>query len=129
MMTPNLRAAVRAAQNKKALDLDILNLEGFCAFTDYFMVCSGTSARHTQAICDGILEDLKKTGLTPTHVEGYTQAEWILLDYLQFVVHIFSERARHFYDLTRLWKSASREIVPVDDAPEVAPSAGPSGGY
>jgi ribosome-associated protein len=129
MMIPNLRAAVRAAQNKKALDLDILNLEGFCAFTDYFMVCSGTSTRHTQAICDGILEELEKSGITPTHVEGYAQAEWILIDYLQFVVHIFSERARHFYDLTRLWKSASREKVPADEATEVAPSAQPPGGH
>jgi ribosome-associated protein len=117
MMTPNLQAAVRAAQDKKALDLDILNLEGMCAFTDYFVVCSGTSTRHTQAICDGILEELEKSGVTPTHVEGYAQAEWILVDYLQFVVHIFSERARHFYDLTRLWKSASRETVPQDTAP------------
>ena len=127
-MTPNLRAAVRAAQNKKALDLDILNLEGLCAFTDFFVVCSGTSTRHTQAICDGILEELEKSGTTPTHVEGYAQAEWILLDYLQFVVHIFSERARHFYDLTRLWKSASREAVPNDVAPQAEPSTGPSDG-
>jgi len=112
MMTPFLREAVRAAQNRKAIDLDVLNLQGVCAFTDFFLVCSGTSTRHTQAICDGIIEDLKKSGLSPTHVEGYSQAEWILLDYLQFVVHIFSERARHFYDLTRLWKSASRETVP-----------------
>ena len=127
-MTPNLRAAVRAAQNKKALDLDILNLEGLCAFTDFFVVCSGTSTRHTQAICDGILEELEKSGTTPTHVEGYAQAEWILLDYLQFVVHIFSERARHFYDLTRLWKSASREAVPNDVAHQAEPSTGPSDG-
>ncbi len=116
-MTPHLREAVRAAQDKKAVELDILNLEGLCAFTDYFLVCGGTSTRHTRAICDGIMEELKKSGLSPTHVEGYSQAEWILLDYLQFVVHIFSERARQFYDLTRLWKSASRETVPPDLAP------------
>ncbi len=128
MMTPNLRAAVRAAQDKKAMDLDILNLEGLCAFTDYFLVCSGTSTRHTQAICDGILEELEKSGITPTHVEGYAHAEWILLDYLQFVVHIFSERARHFYDLTRLWRSASREAVPEAVAPEEAPRAMPPRG-
>ncbi len=116
MMTPHLREAVRAAQNKKAVDLDVLNLDGLCAFTDYFMVCSGTSTRHTQAICDGIREDLEKAGVSPTHVEGYAQAEWILLDYLQFVVHIFTERARHFYDLTRLWKSAPHEAVPEETA-------------
>jgi ribosome-associated protein len=112
MMPPSLRKAVHAAQDKKALDLDILNLESYCAFTDYFLVCSGTSTRHTQAICDGIMEELKKSGVSPTHVEGYSQAEWILVDYLEFVVHIFSQRARDFYDLTRLWKSASREKAP-----------------
>jgi ribosome-associated protein len=117
MMTPRLREAVRAAQDKKALDMDILNLEGYCAFTDYFLVCSGTSTRHTQAICDGIMEELKKSGVSPTHVEGYAQAEWILLDYLEFVVHIFSQRARDFYDLTRLWKSGARVKAPQDAAP------------
>ena len=110
MMTPHLREAVLAAQGKKAVDMDILNLEGLCAFTDYFLVCSGTSTRHTQAICDGIMEELKKSGLSPTHVEGYLQAEWILLDYFQFVVHIFSDRARNFYDLTRLWIADRNEL-------------------
>jgi len=113
-MTPLLREAARAAQDRKALDMAILNLETYCAFTDYFLVCSGTSSRHTQAICDGIMEELKKSGVSPTHVEGYSQAEWILVDYLEFVVHIFSQRAREFYDLTRLWKSASREKVQED---------------
>lgn len=111
-MRPHLREAVRAAQNHKALDLSVLNLAGICSFTDNFLVCSGTSTRHTQAICDGILEKLKKLGVTPAHVEGYAQAEWILVDYLDFVVHIFSERARHFYDLERLWKTAERIPVP-----------------
>jgi ribosome-associated protein len=108
MMTAHLRDAVRAAQDRKAIDLDILNLKGVCAFTDFFVICSGTSSRHMQAICDAILEELEKSGVSPTHVEGYGQAEWILLDYLDFVVHIFSERARSFYDLNRLWKSASK---------------------
>lgn len=111
-MRPHLREAVRAAQNHKALDLSVLNLAGICSFTDNFLVCSGTSTRHTRAICDGILEKLKKLGVTPAHVEGYAQAEWILVDYLDFVVHIFSERARHFYDLERLWKTAERIPVP-----------------
>ncbi|MGD0695946.1 MAG: ribosome silencing factor [Terriglobia bacterium] len=108
MMTAHLRDAVRAAQDRKAIDLDILNLEGICAFTDFFLICSGTSSRHMQAICDAILEELEKSGVSPTHVEGYGQAEWILLDYLNFVVHIFSERARSFYDLERLWKTAAK---------------------
>jgi ribosome-associated protein len=107
-MTPQLREAVWAAQDRKALDLSVLDLGGSCSFTSYFLICTGTSTRHTQAICDAILEKLKKSGHAPTHVEGYTQAEWILVDYLNFVVHIFSERARHFYNLERLWKNAPR---------------------
>ncbi len=107
-MTLHLREAVRAAQDRKALDLSVLDLEGVCSFTSYFLICSGTSSRHTQAICDAVLEKLEQGGTSPTHIEGYSQAEWILMDYLHFVVHIFSERARQFYDLERLWKSAAR---------------------
>jgi ribosome-associated protein len=110
-MTPQLRDAVSAAQDRKALDLRVLDLEGTCSFTSYFLICTGTSSRHTQAICDAILEKLNKSGHAPAHVEGYAQAEWILVDYLNFVVHIFSERARHFYDLERLWKNAPRLAV------------------
>ncbi len=110
-----MREAVHAAQDRKALDLNVLNLAGICSFTDYFLVCSGTSTRHTQAICDAIFEKLKAQGVRPAHVEGYSQAEWILVDYLDFVVHIFSEPARHFYDLERLWKTAERVPVPNDE--------------
>jgi ribosome-associated protein len=107
-MTPQLRQAIQAAQDRKALDLRVLDLEGCCSFTSNFLICSGTSTRHTQAICDAILERLKKSGHAPTHVEGYSQAEWILVDYLNFIVHIFVERARQFYDLERLWRNAPR---------------------
>jgi ribosome-associated protein len=107
-MTPQLRLAVRAAQDRKALDLRVLDLEGSCTFTSYFMICSGTSTRHTQAICDGVVEALKESGCAPTHVEGYSGAEWILVDYLNFIVHIFVERTREFYDLERLWRGAAR---------------------
>jgi len=110
-MTPQLRDAVRAAQDRKALDLRILDVEGSCSFTSNFLICSGTSTRHTQAICDAIVERLKKSGCLPTHVEGYSQAEWILVDYLNFVVHIFVERTREFYDLERLWKNAQKITV------------------
>jgi len=105
-MTPELREAVQAAQDHKAQDLRVLDLEGISSFTSYFVICSGTSTRHNQALCDAICEKLKKSGHSPAHVEGYAQAEWILVDYLNFVVHIFSERARNFYDLERLWKTA-----------------------
>jgi ribosome-associated protein len=111
-MTPNLQEAVRAAQDRKALDLSLLELKEVSSFTDFFLICSGTSTRHTQAICDGIVERLKASGVQAAHVEGYSQAEWILVDYLTFVVHIFLERARHFYDLERLWKKARRLEIP-----------------
>jgi ribosome-associated protein len=111
-MTGHLDVAIRAAQDRKAVELNVLSLQDVCAFTDFFVICSGTSTRHTQAISDAIQEKLKGAGLSPTHVEGYSQAEWILLDYLNFVVHIFTDRARHFYDLERLWKKASRVPVP-----------------
>ena len=109
-MTPNLREAISAAQDRKALDVRVLNVEESCSFTSNFLICSGTSTRHTQAICDGIVEGLKKSQRAPTHVEGYSQGEWILLDYFDFIVHIFVERAREFYDLERLWKNAPKEI-------------------
>jgi len=112
MKTPHLIEALHAAKNRKAVDLEVLNLEGICAFTDFFLICSGTSSRHTQAIGEGIIEELERSGVSPAHVEGYGQSEWILLDYMQFVVHIFSERARTFYDLKRLWKNAPNEKVP-----------------
>ncbi len=114
-MTRHLREAVRAAQDRKALELSVLELAETCSFTDYFLICSGTSSRHTQAICDAILEKLKASGISPSHIEGYSQAEWILMDYLGFVVHIFSERMRHFYDLERLWKTSPRVPIGNDD--------------
>ena len=101
--------AIRACLDKKAEEITILELEkGSGAFTDYFLVCSGTNPRQVQAIADEVELRLKGAGLRPTHIEGYRQAEWVLLDYVDFVVHIFSEKARKFYDLERLWKSARR---------------------
>src|SRR6266705_6639342 len=101
--------AIGACLEKKAEEISILELEqGSGAFTDYFVVCSGTNPRQVQAISDEVEERLEKTGQRPTHIEGYKQAEWILLDYVDFVVHVFSEKARKFYDLEHLWKSAKR---------------------
>src|SRR5437762_13933635 len=84
---------------------------GVGALTDFFLIGSGTSSRHTQAISDAIMEQLEKSGVLPQHVEGYAEAQWILMDYLDFVVHIFSEQARRFYDLEWLWKRATRVKV------------------
>ena len=101
--------AIRACQDKQADDVTVLELEKDAgAFTDYFVMCSGTNPRQIQAIADAVDERLEAIGLRVTHSEGYKQAEWVLLDYVDFVVHIFSEKARQFYDLERLWKSAKR---------------------
>jgi ribosome-associated protein len=101
--------AIIACQDKKAEQITILELEKDSgAFTDYFVVCSGTNPRQIQAIADAVDERLEALGMRPAHTEGYKQAEWVLLDYVDFVVHIFSETARHYYDLERLWKSATK---------------------
>ena len=101
--------AIAACQEKQAGEITILELEqGSGAFTDYFVVCSGTNPRQIQAIADAVDERLEQVGLRVTHREGYKQAEWVLLDYVDFVVHVFSAKARQFYDLERLWKSAKR---------------------
>lgn len=101
--------ALSAANAKKAEDITILKLgRESSAFTDYFLICSGGNPRQVQAIADEIDEQLSADGLEPNHREGYEQAEWVLLDYVDFVVHIFSRKSRGFYDLERLWKSADR---------------------
>jgi len=106
--------AIAACQEKKAEALTILELEKASgAFTDYFVICSGTNPRQIQAIADQVEERLKQSGLRPAHTEGYRQAEWVLLDYVDFVVHVFSEKSRKFYELERLWKSA-KQLEPAD---------------
>lgn len=101
--------ALAACESKKAFDFTLLKLDASSSgFTDYFLVCTGANPRQIQAISDEVEDQLERAGLRPAHIEGYRQAEWVLLDYVDFVVHIFSERARRFYDLERLWKSAER---------------------
>ena len=99
--------AIAAAEEKKAEDVTVLELDKTSGgFTDFFVICSGGNPRQVQAIADEVEQKLSRAGLRPTHVEGYQQAEWVLLDYVDFVVHVFSQKARHFYNLERLWKSA-----------------------
>ena len=101
--------AILACQDKQADNVTVLELEKDSgAFTDYFVMCSGSNSRQIQAIADAVDERLEALGLRVAHSEGYKQAEWVLLDYVDFVVHIFSEKARQFYDLERLWKSAKK---------------------
>ncbi len=99
--------ALNAAKDKKAEDIALLELpKESSAFTDYFLICSGSNPRQVQAIAEAVDEALSKNGVEPNNREGVDAAEWILLDYVDFVVHIFSTARRGYYDLERLWKSA-----------------------
>jgi ribosome-associated protein len=111
--------ALEAAGEKKAMGSVVLDLREIASFTDYFVITSGTNERQVQAISDGIVETLKKSGTPALRVEGYKSAEWILLDYGDFVVHIFDEKARRFYDLERLWRASRRVELPAHVAGEI----------
>jgi ribosome-associated protein len=89
-----------------------LDLTGFTSFTDYFVLCTGANSRQIQAISDEIGMQLKDRGGFPISAEGYQDAEWVLVDYGDFLVHIFSERARAYYDLERLWRHAKSVEIP-----------------
>jgi ribosome-associated protein len=106
--------ALHAASDKKALEMVVLDLRGIASFTDYFLITSGTNARQVQAIADEIVERLKKQGTRAARVEGHKTAEWVLVDYGDFIVHIFDHKARLFYDLERLWRDAARVAIPED---------------
>jgi ribosome-associated protein len=99
---------VRAAEDKKALDLTVLDLRKASGFTDYFVICSGANPRQVRAIADSVIDALGQEGAKAAHVEGYDRAEWILLDYFDFIVHVFAPETRMFYALERLWGSAER---------------------
>lgn len=108
----HVQGAVRAAEDKKATDIVVLRLVALTEFTDYFVLATGSNPRQVQAIADEITDRLKKEfRVRPLNTEGYNKAEWILLDYGTFVVHVFVEESRHFYDLERLWRDAERVTV------------------
>jgi ribosome-associated protein len=104
--------ALRAASDKKGLDPVVLDLRPIASFTDYFLIFSGTNPRQVQAITDEVVEQLKKQGTRAARVEGYNTAEWVLVDYGDFVVHVFQDKERRFYDLERLWRDAARVPLP-----------------
>jgi ribosome-associated protein len=101
-----VREAVLAADDRKAVDLKVLHLQKISDFTDYFLICSGSSERQVQAIADAVQEKMRAERVRPLHVEGYNRAQWVLLDYGDFVVHVFQEEPRRFYSLERLWGDA-----------------------
>jgi ribosome-associated protein len=111
-----LQLVVEALADRKAIDPVVLDLRGLCAATDYFVIVSGTSDAHVRGMADHLVAALAPAGVAPHHVEGLAQGRWVLLDYVDFVVHVFHPELRDFYQLERLW----------GDAPVVA--AGDAGG-
>ncbi len=117
-LTADIALAVKAALAKKAIEVVVLDLRGTPAFTDFFLLCSGQNTRQVQAIADAVEEAFRAEGVRPAHVEGYARAEWILMDYFTFIVHVFSPQTREFYSLERLWGDAVR--IEVSDEPPPA---------
>lgn len=103
---PSWLTAVHAAESKQARDIAVLDVRNVTSFTDHFVICTGANARQIQTIADEIQQQLKKGGELPSSLEGYQNAEWVLVDYGDFLVHIFSQKARVYYDLERLWRDA-----------------------
>jgi len=105
-MTNSLLLALNAIDAKKGVDLVVLDVSKVASFANYFVLCTGESSRQVQAISDEVELQLKKQGFRANHIEGYRNAEWVLLDYVDVVVHVFSKKARAYYDLERLWRDA-----------------------
>ena len=103
-MTEALKVALKAVEDKKAFDVVVLDISSIASFASYFLLCSGDSSRQIQAIADEVERKLKDYGIRASHIEGYRNAEWVLMDYLDLVVHVFSKNARAYYDLERLWR-------------------------
>ncbi len=107
-LTAEIARVVKAALDKKATNVVVLDLRKTPAFTDFFVLCSGQSARQVKAIADAVEEAMKAARIRPAHIEGYDRADWVLMDYFNFIVHIFSPQTREFYSLERLWGGAER---------------------
>ena len=114
-LTGDIAKAVRAALDKKALDVVVLDLRHTPAFTDFFLLCSGQNVRQSHAIADAIEEALGAVKRRPAHIEGYKRGDWILMDFFTFIVHVFTPQTRDFYSLERLWGDAER--IEVSDEP------------
>ena len=113
---PELELAIAAALDRKAKDVAVLDLRGISSFTDYFLICSGTSTRQVRALADAIGEALGPSAPRSPRLEGYAEGEWVLMDYLDFVVHVFTEEKRAFFNLEKLWRDAPRRLVTDDDS-------------
>lgn len=107
-----ITTAIESAQGKKASHVIVLNLKKSSAFTDYFVLCTGQNVRQVTAIADAVQDALRALQLRPSHVEGYDRAEWVLMDYFDFIIHVFTPSTREFYSLDRLWGQAERIEIP-----------------
>ena len=108
-----LMLAAEAAASRKALQMTAIDIRKIASFAEFFLVCSGTSTRQVQAIADEVMDRLKtERGSRPLHTEGYETGTWVLLDYGDLIVHVFTEEAREFYQLERLWRDADRVALP-----------------
>jgi ribosome-associated protein len=121
-----IMTTLQAAAEKKAIETVVLDLREIASFTDYFVITSGANERQVQAISDEVFETMKKAGTPAARVEGYKTAEWILLDFGDFVFHVFDEKARKFYDLERLWRESRRVELPRDLGGDTGSSASSS---
>src|SRR5262245_44408505 len=107
-LSGDVAKAVAAALDKKAFEVVVLDLRHTPAFTDFFVLCSGQNQRQVKAIADAIEESLRAERVKPAHIEGYDRAEWVLMDFFSFIVHVFTPQTREFYSLERLWGDAKR---------------------
>lgn len=106
------KMAVKALDSKKALDIKVIKIQDISAIADYFVIATGTSSTHVKALADEVEVQLDESGISVSHVEGYRSNSWILLDYIDVVVHVFSDEAREYYDLERLWQDG--EIIDIE---------------
>ena len=106
------KMAVKALDSKKALDIKVIKIKDISAIADYFVIATGTSSTHVKALADEVEAQLDEAGIRVSHVEGYRSNSWILLDYVDVVVHVFSDEAREYYDLERLWQDG--EIIDIE---------------
>jgi ribosome-associated protein len=114
-LSAEVSKAVRAALDKKAMDVVVLDLRNTPAFTDFFLLCSGATQRQVKAIADGVEEALRAAKVRPAHIEGYDKSDWVLMDFFTFIVHVFTPQTRQFYSLERLWGDAER--IEISDPP------------
>jgi ribosome-associated protein len=114
-LTGEVSRAVRAALDKKATNIVVLDLRNTQAFTDFFVLCSGQNPRQVKAIADNVEDELRAVKVRPAHVEGYDRSEWVLMDFFTFIVHVFAPHTREFYALERLWGDAER--IEITDEP------------